>query len=66
MRTDTEIVMDAFDEAKRLVVLGRTVGPKGRLEHYEYLRMVEFIMCEPAVLRAAERLKMRGQLKAVV
>lgn len=66
LQSDAEILVEALEEAKRLLASAGTGGPTCRSEQHELLNMVEFIVYDPAVTRAAERLKLRARLKAVV
>ncbi|MDA9467868.1 hypothetical protein XH87_25320 [Bradyrhizobium sp. CCBAU 53415] len=66
LQSDTEILLEALEETKRLIASAGAAGPTCRFEQRELLNMIEFIIYDPAVARAAERLKLRARLKAVV
>ncbi|MDD1534158.1 MULTISPECIES: hypothetical protein [unclassified Bradyrhizobium] len=65
LQSDAEILVEALDEAKRLLASAGAAGPPCRSEQHEVLNMIEFIVYDPAVARAVERLKLRARLKAV-
>lgn len=66
LQSDAEVLVEALEEAKRLLASAGAAGPTCRSEQHELLSMIEFIIYDPAVARAAERLKLRARLKAVV
>ncbi|WP_298242972.1 hypothetical protein [uncultured Bradyrhizobium sp.] len=65
LQSDAEIIAEALEETKRLLASARVAGPTCRPEQRELLNMIEFIVSDPAVARAAERLKLRARLKAI-
>ncbi|TCU73480.1 hypothetical protein EDE08_104500 [Bradyrhizobium sp. R2.2-H] len=66
LQSDAEILVEALEETKRLLASAGAAGPTCRSEQHELLNMIEFVIYDPAVARAAERLKLRARLKAVV
>ncbi|MDX3968935.1 MAG: hypothetical protein QHD01_20385 [Bradyrhizobium sp.] len=63
IRTDTEVLVAALEEAQRL--LAAYENPSCHRTRDDIIAMVEFIICNPSVTRAMLRQKMRGRLKLV-
>ncbi|MGT2437832.1 hypothetical protein ACU4GH_20670 [Bradyrhizobium betae] len=55
--------MEALDEVKRMVALCENAGPRCNQE--EILRMLEFVVDDPALTRAVQRLRLRARLRLV-
>lgn len=64
VQSDAEILGAALEEAQRLIAAYQNPNP-GRSRD-DILAMLEFIICDPVVIRAMLRQKMRSRLKLVV
>ena len=63
IRTDTEVLVGALEEAQRL--LAAYENPCCNRTRDDIIAMVEFIICNPCVTRAMLHQKMRSRLKLV-
>jgi hypothetical protein len=61
--SDTDVLIASIEEAQR--ILSIYAGRYPRRDQDELLRMLEFILCEPAVNRAVQTLKARARLTVV-
>jgi hypothetical protein len=64
VQSDAEILGAALEEAQRLIAAHQNPNP--RRSRDDILAMLEFIICDPVVIRAMLRQKMRSRLKLVV
>jgi hypothetical protein len=63
IRTDTEVLVGALEEAQRLLAVYE--NPCCNRTRDDIIAMIEFIICNPCVTRAMLHQKMRSRLKLV-